>query len=244
MDVSSSIVGSSLAELTTHYEVITNNMANSNTAGYKRRVVAQSLAGPAEPTAEPTDLSGATLDGQVVVDFGQGQMVRTGRSLDLALDGQGAFFVIETPEGPLYTRNGVFRLNAQRQLVDATGCAVGGEGGPMVFPPQAGPGNIQVAGDGTVSAGGVSVGKLRVVKFDDTSQLIAVGSCCFKAPEGLAPGGAAEAAVVQGFQEGANVNVVQELVNLIMVTRMYEANLKTVAAQDQNLESILKVALA
>ena len=143
----------------------------------------------------------------------------------------------------LYTRNGVFQVNAQRQLVDSAGRAVSGEGGPVVIPSSVGVGGVNVATDGSVSAAGQSIGQLKLVEFDEPTQLIPVGDNSFSAPQGLAPLAATEATVHQGFQEASNVRVVEELVDLIAVTRLYEANLKSISAQDERMRNILNVAM-
>jgi flagellar basal-body rod protein FlgF len=237
MSGSVSMVSSSMTGLTERYRVITGNLANANTAGYKRRVNSQSTnAFPGEA---------GEIANQTSIDFTRGHLVRTGRSLDLALEGagKGSFFVIETPEGPVYTRNGVFRLNAERQMVDAGGQTVGGGGGPITLPPSAGPSSIHVAGDGQISVGGQGIGKLQIVEFDAPAQLIPIGENCFRAPSAVTPKPTEDAGVCQGFQESSNVSVVAELVDLITVTRMYEANLKTVRARSGGSDSLLRVAM-
>ncbi len=229
-------VGSSISALSEYYRVITHNLANANTSGYKRRVEAirQSI----------TDASAGGVTGGTSIDFTPGAMIRTGRSLDMAIQGRDGFFVIETPEGPLYTRNGVFRLNPQGQLVNADGQTVSGEGGQIVIPNTVGPSGVSVATDGQISADGQAIGKLKIVEFDDPAALKPIGNNCFRAPPTATPKAAEKTTVYQGFQEAANVNVVEELVDLIMVTRMYEANMKSIKVQDERMKNILQVAMA
>lgn len=237
---------SSLQALTRQYEVVANNLANSSTAGFKRARTsfAQTLAermmleGPG-----PQPVSGGLISERSGIDFTPGTFSQTGRALDVAIEGKG-FFVIETPEGPLYTRNGVFRANREGQLVDAQGRTVAGEGGPIILPPQAGESNIAVGTDGQVSVGSQQVGRLRLVQFEDLSALRSAGGACFQAAGGIEPVPAIDSKVCQGAREESNVSTVEELVSLITITRLYEANLKTIRTQDERMQSILQVAMA
>ena len=227
--------GLNMAAMTTHYRVITNNLANANTAGFKRQIGSMSQSGGGTSAGKIKD--------SVSVDFGQGRLVHTGRPMDFALDGDKGFFVIETPQGPLYTRNGVFRANAQGQIVDAAGRMVSGEAGPLVIPPSVGVTGINVAKDGQISGAGQSIGKIKVVEFDDPTKLTPAGGVSFKAPDGVSPKAATKTGVHQRFQEGSNVVAVEELVDLITLSRLYEGNFKSIGAQDDRMKSIIKVAM-
>ena len=238
MDSSIEAAASSLATLTGQYQTVTHNMANASTVGFKRRIeaVTQSLADL------QAGASAGTLTGSSFIDFTQGSLVHTGRPLDLALKGKG-FFAIETQAGPLYTRDGVFQVDAQGQLVDSAGQIVGGEGGPIVIPPDVDVSRVSVATDGQITAAGQVVGKLRIVEFEDILGLASAGKNCFRAPEAVTPSQSETSSVYQGFQEASNVSIVEELVDLITVTRMYEANLKTISAQDDRMSSLLQVVM-
>lgn len=246
MNGSIQAVGSSLETLTRHYEAVTHNLANSSTAGFKRTVRSQgqSFAALMTEAARRAASNAKVVTDRSAIDFSQGSLVQTGRTLDLALQGEKAFFVVETPDGPRYTRNGVFQVNAQGQLVSSAGHNVAGEGGPIVIPADAGSMGVSVSTDGQVIAGGQSVGKLKIVEFDDPTTLQQVGANAFLAPRAVQPGAAAGASVHQGFQEASNVSTVEELVDLITVTRLYEANLKMIQAQDERMQSVNKVAMS
>ena len=124
-------ISSSIESLTQEFEIISHNLANVSTAGYKRRSNAFSQVLEAQnPTGQ--DSSTDTTQTTEIFDFSQGNIVETSRRLDFALSGQG-FFVIETPEGPLYTRNGVFSTDNNGQIVDLLGRTVAGENGPIVL---------------------------------------------------------------------------------------------------------------
>ncbi len=235
-------LGSTIDGLTQEFNIITHNLANVSTVGYKRRsnVFSKSLMTQGAGTKAE---SGDEADLYSTIDFTQGSFVETGRSLDFALGGKG-FFVIETPEGPLYTRNGIFRLNQDRQIVDSMGRLVAGESGPISIPPDAGLDQISVSADGNITAAGASAGRFRLVDFkDNESELVAVGFSCFQAPEGMEPEPPENLIVKQRGYEGSNVKLVEELVDMIMVSRLYEANMKFMAAGKDISESLMSVAL-
>jgi len=236
MGIPINATGTNAAGLTRHYRAITHNLANANTAGFKRQIGSMSQTGD-------SDSSTGELQDHVTIDFGQGRLVRTGRPLDCALEGKNCFFVIESPQGPVYTRNGVFRANSKGQLVDGGGRLVAGRNGPLVIPPNVGANAVNVARDGSISGGGQNMGAFRIVEFEDASKLIPAGGVSFKAPDGVEPTNASEATVYQHFQEASNVVAVEELVDLITLSRLYEANFKTIGAQDDRMKSIIQVAM-
>jgi len=219
-------ISSTIDGLAREFNIITHNLANVSTVGYKRRCNAFSKsltaqgAGTKAETGDGTDL-------YATFDFSQGSFIETGRSLDFALCGKG-FFVIETPQGPLYTRNGMFRLDQNGQIVDSAGRVVAGQAGPISIPPGAGLSQISVSSDGSISAAGTAVGKFKLMDFKDKEDKLI-------APENLI--------VKQGFQENSNVQLVEELVDMIMVTRLYEANMKFMSTGKDASKSLLNVAM-
>ena len=232
---------SGLDALTGQYVNITNNLANASTAGYKRRQSTfgyelSQVAGAGQQRA----VGSSRLLLQSSIDWTQGRLRHTGRPLDCALTGQG-FFVIETPDGPLYTRNGVFIANDKRQLTDLLGRTVAGKAGPITIPSDVSATDIHIADDGSLSAAGRSIGRLRIVKFDKPNDLETVGMNIFRAPDRLTVENADDVTVSQGFQEGSNVNMVNELVSLISVARMYESNFKSISKYDERLGELMKV---
>ena len=170
-------------------------------------------------------------------------MIETARPLDFALSGKG-FFVLETPEGPLYTRNGIFLTNQNGQIVDTAGRTVAGQAGPISIPANVGLSELNVSDDGTISAAGITIGKFRVVEFgENENELISVGDGCFRmTDESISPVPAEGVIVKQGYQESSNVKMVEELVNMIMVARLYEANVKLISAQREASSSLMSVA--
>ena len=231
-------ISASLNALTKEFDIVAHNMANVSTVGFKRRCNSFTKVLAAQESSQD---SGGDTPG--VFDFSQGSLTPTGRTLDLALHGEG-FFVIETPEGPVYTRHGVFQTNQNGQIVDTTGRIVAGTAGPLIVPPDADVGDVYVTEDGRVLAGQAEVGKLRLVEFlDGQNQLVAVGQNCFQAPKDVTPTDALNVVVKQGYQEASNVRLVDELVNMILVSRMYEANMKLVSVKKEAGGAALGVAM-
>ncbi len=239
---------SSLEGLVQQYRTIARNMANVSTIGYKRRqgLFTQSLQSWEAAGGSPqgnANLSSGKITVRDAVDFSQGRMVNTARPLDLALDGKG-FFVIETPQGELYTRNGAFRVNPEGQIVDFSGRTVAGKAGPIVIPSGASSLEVKVSRYGQISAGGQRIGELKLTDCEDPTVLTPAGASIFRAPSSARQIPPAKIVVYQGFQEASNVNIVEELVDLITVARLYEANVKTIRVEDDRMKNLLQVAMA
>ena len=236
-------VSSSIDALMQEFDIITHNLANVSTVGYKRRCNAFTKSLEAQGQGSET-YSPGSIDLNSAFDFSQGGISHTERSLDFALFGKG-FFVIETPEGPLYTRNGMLHRNQNGQIVNSEGNTVAGEGGPITIPANVGLSQLYVSSDGSIDAGGTAIGKFRFVDFkDDENKLVPTGASCFRMPdEDVRPVAAENIVVKQGYQEASNVKLVDELVDMIMVSRLYEANMKFVSAQKEISSSIIGVAM-
>ena len=236
-------LGSSVSALTNDYYIIAHNLANINTAGYKRKVNSFTR----ELMAQLSKVEDESVpEGQIkinsVLDFSQGSLLKTDRSLDVAINGKG-FFVVETPDGPLYTRNGMFQVNQQGQLVDHEGRIVSGAEGPIIIPSGVSVQEINIGEDGNINTAGGSLGRLKVVDFkEDEGKLFAVGKNCFGAPNDVQPGAAEEALTRQGYQENSNVERMEEVVGLITVSRLYETNMRLLARRRENAKAIIGVA--
>jgi flagellar basal-body rod protein FlgF len=202
-------------------DVLAANLAHAGVPGYRRQSLAfESFVAPNEPTGTATAMPlHGTRSAQTYTTFTAGDPQYTGNPLEVAIQGDG-FFVLDGPRGPLYTRNGQFLLNPQGEIISHNGSRVRGEGGPLRIPPNAA--SITIAQDGTVQADNVPVGKLRLVTFDDPSKLARAGTTLFEAPPTTQPR-ATGAAVRQGYREGSNVQVVNEMVQMISGMRQYEA---------------------
>jgi len=215
--------------LSRQLEVIANNVANMNTTGYKSdgALFEEFIA----PTAQDDGTSRAdsavhfTNDRGIWHDFTQGPVQHTGNPLDVAIDGDG-YFVVQTPNGERYTRNGAFQVNGAGQLVTADGMPVLGDNGPITF--QQTDHNVAITPDGFVSVNEGNVtnvearrGKLRLVRFARAQNLIKEGASNFRAPNGVDPEPATNAKLQQMAVEKSNVNSVLEMTRLIDITRSY-----------------------
>jgi flagellar basal body rod protein FlgG len=229
---------SSISSLVEEFGIITHNLANVSTAGYKRRCTAFSKALEAAQSNQP-DL----INTDTVFDFSQGNLIQTDRPLDVGLSGKG-FFVIETPEGPLYTRNGIFMANQNGQIVVTLGRTVAGQAGPISIPAEIGISELHISDTGTISSGDAIIGSFRIVDFgENENKLDSIGDSCFKmTDQTVTPADAQNVVVKQGYHESSNVTMIEELVNMIMVTRLYEANIKATSAQSDATQSLLSVA--
>jgi flagellar basal-body rod protein FlgF len=237
-------VGSSVDALTREFEIITHNLANASSTGFKRRCNAFTKVLDKQ-RGKPDTYTPGTVDLKSAFDFSQGNLIQTGRTLDFALGGRG-FFVVETPNGPLYTRDGAFDINQNGQIVDSMGRTVSGESGPITLPKSVSTSDIRVLADGQVTAGGSAIGKFKVVDFkkEDESQLVPAGNNCFvMLDKNVQPVPTANTLIKQGSQESSNVKVVDELVDMVMVTRLYEANMRYVSAQKENSNALTSVAM-
>ena len=234
-------VSTSIDALTQEFDIIAHNLANVSTVGFKRRCNAFSKSLEAQ---DAETYSPGTIDLNSIFDFSQGSIVETGRPLDCALHGKG-FFVIETPEGPLYTRNGTFQTNQNSQIVDSLGRIVAGQAGPITIPNNVGFSQVSVSSDGTISAGEIAIGKFRLVDFNDNeNKLVPTGDSCYRMPdENIQPIEAEHIVVKQGYQEASNVQIIDELVDMILVSRLYEANMDSITAEQQASSSLMSVAM-
>ena len=236
-------VSTSLDALTKEFEIITHNLANASTVGYKRRCNAFSKVLDAQDTSTQAYTPGS-VDLNSSFDFSQGSIVETGRDLDFALYGKG-FFVIETPDGPLYTRNGTFSKNQNGQIVDFQGRIVAGQAGAITVPNNISSSQLYVSTDGNISAGGTAIGQFRLIDFgEDENKLAPTGGNCYHMTDpDVEPGTAENIVVKQGYQEASNVEIIDELVDMIMVSRLYEANTDFISASKDTSSSLMSVAM-
>ncbi|MHC5033422.1 MAG: flagellar hook-basal body protein [Planctomycetota bacterium] len=228
------LTGSHMNSLMDSLQVISTNLANANTAGFKRTVgkfrevllslgpLSMSAAGFGTSSLDWPELSDRSID------FSQGPIHRTSRPLDVAIQGD-AFFVVDTPAGTRYTRKGRLYPNAQGELTDGAGNRFVSDSGALRIPE--GVAEIAVDRSGHVSADGQAIGRLRLVDIPEPDSLVAEGWATFR-NDGSSPTDALDSTVIQGAIEESNVNAVQEMVALIGVMRAYEASARIVRRLD------------
>ena len=203
-------------------EVAANNLANVSTTGFKkeklsfREVLAGQDTTQRQVRIEPTG-----------TDFTQGATTRTGAPLDAAILGPG-FFVVRTPAGERYTRAGSFTLDAKGTLVTASGDPVLGAGGPINVSPGE---SVAIDPTGAVMKGDEEVGRLKVVDFADPQALQRLGDSQWSA-NGQTPT-AVTTRLEPGALEQSNVNAVEGMTELIMISRAYEGFARTLENYNQ-----------
>ena len=198
---------------------LASDIANAKTAGYKaERVTTNAVDRPDFGKALQAAVD--VTPGAGHLDFRPGSLEKTGRDLDFVIEGRG-FFVVETPQGARYTRNGNFSLAADGTVTTADGMPVQTISGALRIGRTGGA--VSVADDGTVTVGAQPVGKLRVVDFGDYTELQREDLGRFRAPTGVTPADATGSTVRAGLLEASNVSVVDRMVALTEVARGFEA---------------------
>ncbi len=215
---------------------IANNLANANTTGYKRdRFFTEAL--DERMDAERAPRSDRRM--QQTGDMSSGSMKQTENPLDVALGGDG-FFEVQ-PEGgdaKHYTRAGHFAVGPDGTLRTPDGRQVMGEGGAIQIPVDE-QGDINVATDGTITAGDQEIGRLKVVKVDNPAQMERREGASFVA-QGAAPEPMEDPAVLQGMVETSNVSPVEEMTDMIQTSRQYEAHQRSLQAANETLSRATK----
>jgi flagellar basal body rod protein FlgG len=226
-------------------DATSQNIAASNIPGYRKREVEFSMEGAgALPTGSAngnTSQEAQFPSSRVSVSFHPGQLVGTGRELDVAIQGDG-FFEVQTADGArAYTRAGSFYTNADRVLVDAQGDTILGEGGaPIQLLPDGGP--LAIASDGTLSQKGQQIGRLTIQRFENPGALTPLSGGLFAA-NGQTPETVDQPTLVQGSLETSNVQAVGEMVNLIQISRAYEAAQKVITSRDDLLDKTIRASV-
>jgi flagellar basal-body rod protein FlgG len=244
----------------TQMDVISNNLANVSTSGFKRSravfedLLYQTMRQPGAQSSQQTQLPSGMQIGTGVRPvateriFTQGNLQQTSNSKDVAIQGEG-FFQVALPDGtPAYTRDGSFQMDAQGQLVTASGYVVQP---PINIPADAQ--SFTVGRDGTVSVtqpgvvAPVQIGALQLTTFMNPAGLESKGENLYveTAASGVAntnaPGTNGAGSLVQYYVETSNVNVVEEMVNMIQTQRAYEINSKAITTSDQMLQKLSQI---
>ncbi len=241
-------------------DVISNNLANVSTTGFKRAravfedLLYQTLRQPGAQSSEQTQLPSGLQLGTGVKPvaterlFTQGNLQQTGNARDVAIQG-GGFFQVLMPDGTTaYTRDGSFQTDANGQLVTASGYAVQ----PAITVPEETQ-SLTIARDGTVSvttpgaATPTVIGTLQLATFVNPVGLQSLGENLYAetassgTPTSNTPGSNGAGLLNQGYIETSNVNVVEELVNMIQTQRAYEINSKAITTSDQMLQRLTQL---
>jgi|SRR5581483_2261595 len=205
------------------------DLANVSTAGYKTSRAGTTVM-ERDEFATALDSAVDVAMGEAKVDFRPGTIATTNRDLDVAIEGRG-FFVIDTPAGERYTRNGSFTRRADGVLTTMAGEPVMGDGGEITL----GSGPVTIDADGSVKAGTTVAGKIRVVDFESEKDLVRESGSRFKAIAGASPQDA-NASLLGGSLEQSNVSVVDIMARLADVTRGFEALQRGVSTLSNELD--------
>jgi len=240
----------------TNLDTISNNLANVNTTGFKKQraefqdLLYQTISAPGSDTTNTTETPNGIqvgLGSKLIATnriFGQGSLRNTGRPLDMAITGRG-FFQVTLPNGdPAYTRDGSFTMDQNGQLVTSSGYLVD----PNITIPQEAL-SISVGTDGTVSVdlGGIepeNVGQIQLATFVNPSGLKALGGNVYVASNASGdaqvgnPGDLGFGEIQSNFLEISNVSVAEEMINMIVGQRAFEATSRSVRTADQVLTEI------
>lgn len=254
------IAKSGLEAQQTNLDVISNNLANVSTNGFKRQravfedLMYQTLRQPGAMSSEQTSMpSGLQLGTGVrpvatIRQHSQGGLNQTNTTTDVAIKGQG-FFHVQMPDGTdAYTRDGNLQRDQNGQLVTASGFQIV----PAIMVPE-NANSISIGRDGTVSVtfygdnNAQQIGQLTLTNFINEAGLESMGENLYMetnssgAPVESAPGTNGAGLLYQGYVETSNVNVAEELVNMIQTQRAYEINSKAVSASDQMLQRLAQL---
>ena len=236
-------------------DTIANNLANVNTTAFKkdRQVFSEYLSAyekpndviqvPRVPASIESfyDMQGGDTayvnPAGTYTNFSQGLLKATGSPFDVAIEGRG-FLEVLTPQGLRWTRNGALQVDGEGRLVTKEGHPVlrSGQNDPAQRMIQLASRNVTISHAGDVYDGGNQVGRISVVDFAENDALQKVGNSYYSLKENFgeeAPIAAAESRIHQGFIEGSNVNVVEEMTDMITANRVFEATQQAIKAHDQ-----------
>lgn len=209
----------------TQVDMISQNLANASTLGYKKDKVAfeEFLLSRLNGRQEPVEARSLSDLATIRTDFSSGNIVRTGNPLDVAIDGKGFMSL----EGGKYTRRGDLRLDSSGYLVTTQGIKVLGKNGPILV---SGKGTIEINPSGDVSIDGVQIDRISLVDFPDMNAVRKSGEDTFETQQVPL---AAMSTLKQGYVETANIEVVREMVQLIAAMREFEMAQKFIQSFDE-----------
>ncbi len=213
-------------------DVAANNIANAQTSGFKaeRAMLENNLTSRARHVDGP-DRVAFVDEWAMGRDFTQGALERTGRPLDLALQGEG-FFILETPAGERFTRDGSFTVNQDGELAASDGARVLDDfGQPVRIDPNAGP--VTILEDGTLSQNGLPGQRLGLARFEQLGLLEKAGGNRFSAPDDADRVFEALPQVLQGHVESSNVTPIAEITRMMEVNRSYASVTKMIRDTDE-----------
>lgn len=234
MDLPGYVALSRVSGLDRELSVIANNIANMSTTGFRREDLIASEAATHLPS-DGTTIAMSALRARYT-DVAQGTVERTGRPLDLAIDGTAYFQVMQDGE-PLLTRAGNFGRTVDGELALPSGAVLLDAGGAaLIVPPDAG--EVAIAPDGTVSADGAPLGQVGLWQVDPADQISRRDGVMFATTGDPVPAEASR--ILQGALEGSNVSPVTEMARMIAVQRAYEQGQSFLTSEDERIRAAIR----
>jgi len=236
---------SSISALERWQDIVSQNITSNDQTAYKKRTVSFSTEMAGEIQSDPKQSVGHGNGMPTVfpkintgISFTYGESQRTRGDLDVAIQGEG-FFEVQRDDGSLvYTRNGEFRMRTDRTLVTGSGDEVmSTSGSPIVFLPNGGA--ITINENGSVVQGTTTLGRIAIKQFPDNSRLVSIGAGYFTPPDGVEADDVEKPGVLQGYVEGSNTSSLREMVDLVLISRAYEANQKMITTFDEQMGKTL-----
>ena len=229
------IAAAGMARDLSRMETISQNMANVLTPGYKQQLrIDDSFA--AQLQVEKAQSASVTSTAQLVrVDPTSGTFRVTGRPTDIAIEGPG-FFEVQLPSGTAYTRNGSMKLGLQGQLTNDAGTPFSGDAGLVTLANSP----FSIDATGAIRQEGRVVNRLKVVRFEQSEQMVSLGGGLYGQGGAKIAGAATPTTLRTGFLENSNVNSTQEIVRMTETVRHFEAMQKIMQGYDESLEKTIR----
>lgn len=234
------VAASGMLQMEKKLDILSNNLSNINTAGYKmdtptfENYLRKEKTYPHDIIRESKynrTINSVSRLSDVLTDFSSGNIRQTGNPFDLALSNSDAFFAVDTPFGIKFTKAGNFKIDNDGYLVTQEGYRVlsrNVENNEGVRIPN---GDVSILGNGQITVNGVVVDNLYIVEFEDKSKLQKTGYNLFTAINML-PEESENPGLMQGYLEGSNINPIREMVNMISTHRAFETYQRVIRTMD------------
>jgi flagellar basal-body rod protein FlgF len=242
MDIGVYQSAASLAALERWQDAVAQNITSGQVTAYRKRTVEFGATQAGNFSVDPSNDSDGvpavfptTTNG---ISYTSGETQPTGNELDVAIQGDG-FFEVQGPDGShAYTRDGSFKIRADHTLVNTANQEVLSDGGsPIMLQPEGG--KVTINPDGSIVQGTTVVGRLSVQKFADQSALAPISGGEFVANSGADPSPVLKPQLLQGFLESSNTTPMREMINLVQISRAYDANQHVITAADEDMQKEL-----
>jgi flagellar basal body rod protein FlgG len=235
----------SLSALEQWQNAVAQNISSGQVTGYRERTVNFSVQNAGEIVLDKSGQPGSDANQQAsfpvatnAVNFLAGKTEPTGQPLDLAIQSKG-FFQVQLPDGTTaYTRNGQFTTRNDGTLVTTGNMPVLSESGTNIVLQRQG-GTITINPDGVISEGSAQVGRLGIVQFSNPQSLTPISGGVFTASN-TTPEPVQKPEVLQGYTEASNVSPLHEMVDMVQISRAYEANQKIITNADQQMQKTME----